>query len=142
IGERESLSRKPEACVICRRRVVHDPCDPPPIEVRLTMAHHVRRRTAAALAVICATSLAAAPAAAADGPDAAALMAAVEDHCGENGCHDILPPGQNGNATLVDILGNQLFGTRPAHSSGQLDMYDDLLHDYQGLDDAGLDSYF
>src|SRR5690606_6675620 len=84
IGERESLSRKPEACVICRRRVVHDPCDPPPIEVRLTMAHHVRRRTAAALAVICATSLAAAPAAAADGPDAAALMAAVEDHCGEN----------------------------------------------------------
>ena len=106
------------------------------------MAHHVRRRTAAALAVICATSLAAAPAAAADGPDAAALMAAVEDHCGENGCHDILPPGQNGNATLVDILGNQLFGTRPAHSSDQLDMYDDLLHDYQGLDDAGLDSYF
>ncbi|PSL00877.1 penicillin amidase [Murinocardiopsis flavida] len=106
------------------------------------MAPHTLRRTAAALvAIACAAPLAASTPAAADEPDAAALMAAVEDYCGDNGCHDILPPGQNGNATLVEILGNQAFGTRPKHSSDQLDMYDDLVHDYEDLDDAKLGEY-
>ncbi|MBR8745194.1 penicillin acylase family protein [Nocardiopsis sp. MG754419] len=67
---------------------------------------------------------------------------AHEDYCAPAGCHDILPPGQSGNATLVEILGHQLFGTRPAHSSTQLDMYDDLVHHYDGLTEDGLDAFF
>lgn len=111
-----------------------------------TPRRHTRRTGAAAVALVMSASLAAAvPAAAqpAEPPDgAAALMAAADDYCGENGCHDVLPPGQNGNATLVEILGHQVFGTRPRHSSSQLDMYDDLVHYYEGLDDGGLDDYF
>ena len=34
---------------------------------------------------------------------------AANDHCGGQ-CSDILPPGQNGNATLAQILLNQAFG--------------------------------
>jgi acyl-homoserine lactone acylase PvdQ len=48
-------------------------------------------------------------------------------------CNDILPPGQNGNATLADILAHQAFGTRPGHSSDQLSRYADLLSAYTGL---------
>lgn len=113
------------------------------------MPQHPRRSLpAAGLAVACALALVpgplggAAPAAADDGPDPAEILAAIEDHCGEDGCSDVLPPGQNGNATLIEILGNQAFGTRPAHSSDQLDRYDNLLHDYQDLDDSGLGDYF
>jgi acyl-homoserine lactone acylase PvdQ len=86
--------------------------------------------------------VAAVPASADDHPDTAALMAAVEDYCADGGCRDILAPGQNGNATLVDILGNQLFGTRPEHSDTQLEPYDDLLHDYGGLTADTIDDYF
>ena len=77
-------------------------------------------------------------------PQEPALPAAqeIEDFCAPSGCHDILPPGQNGNATLVEILGHQVFGTRPEHSSSQLDMYDDLVHNYDGLTDEGLDEFF
>src|SRR5699024_6785236 len=65
-----------------------------------------------------------------------------EDHCAPFGCHDSLPPGQNGNATLVEILGHQAFGTRPQHSSSQLDMYDDLVHHYDNLTEHRLDECF
>lgn len=74
-----------------------------------------------------------------------AVPAAAEpqtDYCAPRGCLDILPPGQNGSATLVEILGHQVFGTRPAHSSSQLDMYDDLVHHYDGLTEEGLDEFF
>ncbi|WP_304451398.1 penicillin acylase family protein [Nocardiopsis sp. YSL2] len=64
------------------------------------------------------------------------------DYCAPNGCHDIVPPGQNGSATLAEILGHQIFGTRPQHSSSQLDMYDDLVHHYDGLTEEGLDDFF
>ncbi len=67
---------------------------------------------------------------------------AVEDYCAPAGCRDILPPGQNGSATLVEILGHQVFGTRPKHSSSQLDMYDNLVHHYDGLTEEGLDDFF
>lgn len=76
---------------------------------------------------------------------AAPVMAepvAYEDYCAPSGCHDILPPGQNGSATLTEILGHQVFGTRPKHSSSQLDMYDDLVHHYDGLTEEGLDDFF
>ena len=66
----------------------------------------------------------------------------LEDHCAPFGCYDILPPGQNGNATLVEILGHQAFGTRPQHSSSQLDMYDDLVHHYDNLTEDRLDEFF
>ncbi|GAB3213991.1 penicillin acylase family protein [Marinactinospora endophytica] len=105
---------------------------------------HGRTVVASGVAVVClATGTVAAPTASAqpEGPDAAAMMAAVEDYCGD-GCHDILAPGQNGNATLVEILGNRLFGTRPAHSDTQLEPYDDLLHDHPELTDAALGDYF
>ena len=65
-----------------------------------------------------------------------------QDYCAPAGCLDILPPGQNGSATLVEILGHQVFGTRPKHSSSQLDMYDDLVHHYDGLTQEGLDDFF
>ncbi|GHC89943.1 penicillin acylase [Nocardiopsis terrae] len=67
---------------------------------------------------------------------------AFEDYCAPSGCLDVLPPGQNGSATLVEILGHQAFGTRPEHSSSQLDMYDNLVHHYDGLTDDGLDAFF
>lgn len=109
------------------------------------MVQRARRRATAAagLALVCITSVASAvPAAAARQPTPAQLMAAVEDYCGEDGCRDILAPGQNGNATLVEILGNRVFGTRPEFSDTQLEPYDDLLHDYGGLTEETLDDYF
>src|SRR5215469_12071916 len=59
------------------------------------------------------------------GPATAAVLA-PNDYCLDQ-CADILPPGENGNATLVDILGNQTLGTRPGHSADQLDKYGNLL---------------
>ncbi|MEC3894031.1 penicillin acylase family protein [Nocardiopsis alba] len=67
---------------------------------------------------------------------------AYEDYCAPAGCLDILPPGQNGSATLVEILGHQVFGTRPAYSSSQLDMYDELVHQYDNLTEERLDEFF
>ncbi|MEY9940143.1 penicillin acylase family protein [Streptacidiphilus sp. MAP5-3] len=63
------------------------------------------------------------------------------DYCGGQ-CNDILPPGENGNATLLDIIGNRAFGTRPAHTDDQLAPYAALVDDYTGLTDADLGSYF
>ncbi|MFE2495234.1 penicillin acylase family protein [Streptomyces scopuliridis] len=80
-----------------------------------------------------------APAPAADARGAAADP--VTDHC-QGQCADILPPGQNGNATLADILGNRLFGTFPAHASDQLGRYDALVAGHGGLTDAKLSDFF
>ncbi|HZF90524.1 penicillin acylase family protein [Streptomyces sp.] len=71
----------------------------------------------------------------------AAPAAAANDHCGAR-CSDILPPGQNGNATLAQILLHQAFGTRPAHSDDQLGPYAGLATGYQNLTDATLGSFF
>ncbi|MFF5216439.1 penicillin acylase family protein [Micromonospora sp. NPDC000442] len=66
---------------------------------------------------------------------------AANDYClGE--CSEILPPGQNGNATLVEILGNQAFGTLPRHSADQLDRYADLVYGYAGLSEDQIDTFF
>ncbi|SFI67406.1 Acyl-homoserine lactone (AHL) acylase PvdQ [Amycolatopsis sacchari] len=67
--------------------------------------------------------------------------AATTDYCG-NQCHDILPPGENGNATLAEILANKLFGTKPAHASDQLGPYAALPNDYRSITDATIDEYF
>ncbi len=89
------------------------------------------------------TALAVAAATVAALPAAPQALAEPEpDYCAPGGCHDILPPGQNGSATLVEILGHQVFGTRPQHASSQLDMYDNLVHHYDGLTEEGLDDFF
>jgi acyl-homoserine lactone acylase PvdQ len=72
---------------------------------------------------------------------AAGTPFAVTDYCSGQ-CGDILPPGENGNATLADILANKLFGTRPAHTDDQLGKYGSLADGYQNLTDATIDSYF
>ncbi len=64
-----------------------------------------------------------------------------DDHClGE--CSDILPPGQNGNATLVEILGNQALGTLPRHSADQLGRYANLVYGYAGLREDQIGTFF
>ncbi|MET8830282.1 penicillin acylase family protein [Streptomyces sp. NPDC004610] len=80
------------------------------------------------------------PAASAATPTAADA-AAVADHCGSQ-CSDILPPGQNGNATLAQILLNQAFGTQPEHAEDQLGPYAKLATGYQSLTDSTLNTFF
>ncbi|MFD7992889.1 penicillin acylase family protein [Streptomyces mexicanus] len=67
--------------------------------------------------------------------------AAAEDHCGGR-CSDILPPGENGNATLAQILLNQGFGTQPGHAEDQLGPYANLATGYPALTDATINSFF
>ncbi|WP_425470139.1 penicillin acylase family protein [Streptomyces tateyamensis] len=86
--------------------------------------------------------LAAAPGAAtASAGRATALPATAPDYCAAQ-CRDILPAGENGNATLADILGNKVFGTRPAHTDDQLGPYSALASAYPGLTDSQLSSFF
>ncbi|MGH3435279.1 MAG: penicillin acylase family protein [Sciscionella sp.] len=63
------------------------------------------------------------------------------DYC-QGQCDDILPPGENGNATLADILGNKLLGTRPPHTDDQLQPYADLVNGYTGLTNDKLGEFF
>ncbi|MFD9423417.1 MULTISPECIES: penicillin acylase family protein [unclassified Streptomyces] len=72
---------------------------------------------------------------------AAAEPVPVTDHC-QGQCADILPPGENGNATLVEILGNKAFGTHPAHSDDQLDRYNGLVAGHTALTDRKLTDFF
>ncbi|MEU6174715.1 penicillin acylase family protein [Streptantibioticus parmotrematis] len=70
-----------------------------------------------------------------------AAAAATDDYC-QGQCSDILPPGENGNATLADILANKALGTHPAHSDDQLGPYDSLSDDYGSLTDSSIDQFF
>ncbi|MEU5378731.1 MULTISPECIES: penicillin acylase family protein [unclassified Streptomyces] len=72
---------------------------------------------------------------------AAADTAAVADHCGGQ-CSDILPPGENGNATLAQILLNQAFGIQPGHAEDQLGPYANLATGRSTLTDAKINSFF
>ncbi|MFF4751236.1 penicillin acylase family protein [Streptomyces sp. NPDC002514] len=72
---------------------------------------------------------------------AATRAAAANDYCGGQ-CSDILPPGQNGNATLAQILLNQAFGTQPDHAEDQLGPYANLATGYSGLTDAKINTFF
>ncbi|HEX6874007.1 MAG TPA: penicillin acylase family protein [Micromonosporaceae bacterium] len=73
-------------------------------------------------------------------PVAAAVLA-PNDYClGQ--CADVLPPGENGNATLAGILLHQSIGTRPAHSADQLDKYANLVYGYAGLTDEQITQFF
>jgi acyl-homoserine lactone acylase PvdQ len=91
-----------------------------------------------AVAVLLGTALsvpAAAPAA------AASAYLTGSDYClGQ--CADILPPGENGNATLADILAAQTLGIHPAHSSDQLARYAALVTAYTGLTSDKIGQFF
>ncbi|QGN50756.1 penicillin acylase family protein [Micromonospora sp. WMMC415] len=88
-----------------------------------------------------ASATATATAAAATGARPSVTTFTPDDHClGE--CGDILPPGQNGNATLVEILGHQAFGTLPRHSADQLGRYADLVYGYAGLREDQIGTFF
>jgi acyl-homoserine lactone acylase PvdQ len=72
---------------------------------------------------------------------ATAAAAAADDYCGGQ-CSDILPPGQNGNATLAQILLNQAFGSQPSHAGDQLAPYGNLASGYPTLTDAKINDFF
>ncbi|MFD9235179.1 penicillin acylase family protein [[Kitasatospora] papulosa] len=97
----------------------------------------LRAATVAAVLALGTSLLASAPSAGAAEPE----PLAVTDHC-RSQCADILPPGENGNATLVEILGNKAFGTHPAHSDDQIDRYDALVAGHTGLTDQKLTDFF
>ncbi|MER6464556.1 penicillin acylase family protein [Streptomyces sp. NPDC001228] len=75
------------------------------------------------------------------GTAAAAGATASNDYCGGQ-CSDILPPGENGNATLAQVLLNQAFGTQPKHAEDQLGPYADLATGYSGLTDTKINTFF
>jgi acyl-homoserine lactone acylase PvdQ len=74
-------------------------------------------------------------------PLAAHAADPTTDYCATS-CADILPPGENGNATLADILANKVLGTRPAHTMDQLGPYASLASGYQNLTDATITNFF
>src|SRR5262245_37589611 len=91
---------------------------------------------------LAAAGVAPAVAAGATGPTASAPgPAVVTDYC-QGQCADILPPGENGNATFADILLNRTFGTRPAHTDDQLAKYASLVDGYTGLTNSTLSQFF
>ncbi|MFF5186944.1 penicillin acylase family protein [Streptomyces sp. NPDC000345] len=71
----------------------------------------------------------------------AAEATAANDYCGGQ-CSDILPPGENGNATLAQILLNQAFGTQPDHAEDQLGPYANLAKGYPTLTNATINTFF
>ncbi|MEU0808583.1 penicillin acylase family protein [Streptomyces sp. NPDC005970] len=106
----------------------------------------MRRRTGKLTCTAIATTAVLALGAALAGPlpqraQAEPAAAAVTDYC-QGQCSDILPPGQNGNATLADILANRAFGTHPEHSTDQLGPYNKLVAGYPTLTDDKLTDFF
>ncbi|MBT2389408.1 penicillin acylase family protein [Streptomyces sp. ISL-1] len=101
----------------------------------------LKTATAAAVFALAGGLPAPLPQAAAANPAAPTATAADGDLC-QGQCADILPPGQNGNATLTEILAHRVLGTRPAHSSDQLGRYDSLVGGHGGLTDARLNDFF
>lgn len=92
-------------------------------------------RTAAASALLALAATLVAP------TSPAAHAADTNDYCAGQ-CADILPPGENGNATLADILANKALGTRPAHTADQLGPYAALADGYPTLTDATITKFF
>jgi acyl-homoserine lactone acylase PvdQ len=101
--------------------------------------HRVPLKAAVATAVLIAT-LAVPGQAEAQAPVRTASFSG-EDYClGQ--CGDILPPGENGSASLAEILGNQAFGTQPGHADDQLGKYASLAAGYSSLTDAAINGYY
>ncbi|MFF1812950.1 penicillin acylase family protein [Streptomyces sp. NPDC058251] len=96
---------------------------------------------AASICVLIAGLLSPLSRAAAADTSAASSSAAANDYCGGQ-CSDILPPGENGNATLAQVLLNQAFGTQPDHAEDQLAPYGNLASGYSTLTDAKINDFF
>lgn len=58
------------------------------------------------------------------------------------GVRNILPSGQNGHLSALDLSALLASGTRPAHSQDQLRMYGDLAYNAPGMTAARLPSFF
>jgi len=86
------------------------------------------------------TAVGAGPAAPA-APASPATLAAPPDYC-VGQCDDILTPGQNGQATFLELLAFQAFGIRPAHFSDTKAGYERLIWNYSGLTDDQLQHFF
>ncbi|MGW0518821.1 penicillin acylase family protein [Crossiella sp. NPDC003009] len=74
-------------------------------------------------------------------PTETRAVAPIPDYCISQ-CDDILPPGQNGNATFAELLLFKSLGIRPPHSSDQKSRYEKLVWGYSGLTDEQLNTYF
>lgn len=102
------------------------------------MAGQVGRIVAALGVAVLATGVVAGPA---SGTPAEAVPPAPTDYClGQ--CSHILPPGQNGNATFLELIAHTLTGVRPAHSDDQLDAYRDLASGYPTLTTDTIAEFF
>src|SRR5688572_11775086 len=88
--------------------------------------------------VLVTTALVLAPAAPAT---AASAYLQPNDFCLDQ-CDDILPPGQNGNATLAEILAQQALGIRPPHNADQIAKYANLLSAYTGLTNEQIGQFY
>jgi len=97
----------------------------------------VHRAAAPALfASAAATTASAAPAA-----SSASASAQVVDDCAGH-CYDILPPGENGNETLAQIILFKLFGAHPSNNNDQLAPYANLVGAATGLTDAQINQFY
>ena len=113
---------------------------------------HIRARTmAAAVTALVVSGALAVPAVTASAVSAGAVRAhataatipasGAADYClGQ--CNDILPPGENGNATTAQILWFKATGSRPANTDDQLGKYAGLVDGYTGLTNGTLGDFF
>ncbi len=74
----------------------------------------------------------------------AAASAEVQPYGTNSACcfRDILPPGTNGNANLLQLGSFLSTGARPLHNDDQRDLYEDLVFAVPGLEKSGVDKYF
>ncbi len=101
----------------------------------------MRRRTLGIKAAAAAALLALAGGMTAALPQPALADGPAADYC-QGRCNDILPPGENGNATLAEIIANRLFGTHPPHTDDQLGPYAALNGGYPSLTDSALGAFY
>ncbi|MEO9222770.1 MAG: penicillin acylase family protein [Mycobacteriaceae bacterium] len=107
----------------------------------MTSSSHRRLRAATTVLAVTAVALGLATATPAQAEPAPSSFQAVNDYClGQ--CNDVMPPGENGNANIVDIIGNRLLKTQPPHTSDQLGKYDQLLYGYSNLTNSQISSFF
>lgn len=102
-----------------------------------------RLTSAFSAALLTVTLTGAAPGSAAPAVVAAAPGATADnlDYClGQ--CLNVLPPGQNGNATFAEILAHKIVGTRPGHAADQRAKYESLVWNYPTLNDDTVQNHF
>jgi acyl-homoserine lactone acylase PvdQ len=74
-----------------------------------------------------------------------ALAAAAPQPYGTNdagGFRNVLPPGENGLASIPDVFAFRGTGTTPPHYADQQPLYENLLYGAPELTDAGVGTYF